>query len=196
MVNSTTFTYAKSVFHFLFRIPSDIVFLLAIVISVYLVSRQFRKVNPTTSYSVLRICYVFLFPFVGAILFSFLNVFVITKNFGETEGTIKKAVIAALAPGIAIPLTAIAKYLALRESWEFIPSDRTFVLCYFIRGGAITVYRKMQSGFQNIWTFVGLSQLHGVSNVSSNATLNIRIKIWKCIVKCFNRLCCGPILQF
>ena len=170
-------------------------FLLAIVISVYLVSRKFRRVNPTISCSVLRMTFVLSFPFVGACLFSYIIVFVIIKNFGETEGRIKKAVIAALTPGIAIPLTAIVKYLVQRESWEFIPSNRAFALCYFIRGGAIALYRTMQSGFQNIWIFTGLSLLHGVSNVLSKATLNIRIKLWKHIVKCFNRSCCTPTLE-
>ena len=150
---------------------------------------------PTKSCSVLKISFVISFPFVGACLFSYLIVFVIIKNFKETEERTKKAVIAALTPRIANPLTAIVKYLVLKESWEFIPSGRAFTLCYFIRGGAITVYQTMQSDFQNIWIFTGLSLLHGVSNVLSKATLNIRIKLWKRIVKCFNRSCCGPILQ-
>ena len=74
-------------------------------------------------------------------------------------------------------------------------SGRAFVLCYFIRGGSILLYRTMQAGFQNIWLFIGLSLLHGVSNVLSKGTLNIRIKIWKSFVKFYNRSCCGPRLK-
>ena len=58
-----------------------------------------------------------------------------------------------------------------------IAADKAYALCYFLRGGAIGLYRKMQSDFQNIWLFVGLSLLHDVSNVLSKATLNLRIKI-------------------
>ena len=59
----------------------------------------------------------------------------------------------------------------------------------------IILYRTMQSGFQNIWLFIALSLLHGVSNVLSKGTLNIRIKIWTFIIKCYNRTCCGPRLE-
>jgi hypothetical protein len=67
-------------------------------------------------------------------------------------------------------------------------------LCYFIRGCSIVVYRTMQSRFQNIWLFIGLSLLHGVSNVLSKATLKWRIQIWKFFIKFYNRSCCGPRL--
>ena len=54
----------------------------------------------------------------------------------------------------------------------------------------------MQSGLQNIWLFIGLSLLHGVSNVLSKATLDLRIKIWMFFVECYNRTCsCGPGLK-
>ena len=103
--------------------------------------------------------------------------------------------IAALTPGTFLPVTATVKYLLLRKSSEMITADRAFVLCYFVRGTSIALYRTMQSGFQNIWLFIGLSLLNGVSNVLSKATLNFRIRIWKLFIKCFNRTCCGPRLE-
>ena len=36
--------------------------------------------------------------------------------------------------------------------------------------------------------------LHGVSNVLSKATLNLRIKLWTSFIKCYNRICFGPTL--
>ena len=119
----------------------------------------------------------------------------IIKYFKETEGKFKKAVIATLMPGLLFPLTAIAKYVVLRKSSEIITPDRAFVLCYFFRGAAIMLYRTMQSDFQNIWLFISLSLLHGVSNVLSKATLNLRIKMWKTFMKCINNTCCGVRLQ-
>ena len=94
-----------------------------------------------------------------------------------------------------MPVTAIAKYIVLRKSSEIVAPDRAFVLCYFIRGGTITLYRNMQSDFQNIWLLIGLSLLHGVSNILSKATLELRIKIWTFFVECYNRTCCGPRLK-
>ena len=93
------------------------------------------------------------------------------------------------------PLTATVKYFALRKSSEIIASDRTFVLCYFLGGGSIVLYRTMQSGFHDIRIFVGLSLLHGVSNVLSKATLNFRIKLWAFLIRCLNRMCCGSRLE-
>ena len=137
-----------------------------------------------------RILFILSFSFLSICLLAFTYVYVIVEYFTATEGKIKKAAIAALTPGITIPLTAIAKYIVLRKSTQIIAADRAFLLCYCLRSGSIVLYRTMQSGFQNIWLFVGLSVLHGVSNVLSKATLNFRIKMWTLFVKAFNRTSC------
>ena len=131
------------------------------------------------------------FSFLGICLVAFTYAYVIVEYFTATEGKIKKAIIAALTPGITIPVTTIAKYIVVRKSTQIIAPDRAFLLCYCLRGGSIVLYRTMQSGFQNIWLFIGLSLLHGVSNVLSKATLSFRIKVWKFLVQAFNRtICC------
>ena len=170
-------------------------FILSIVCGAYLVARKFKKVNPATSYSLFHIVFILSFAFLGSSLIAYIYTYIIIKDFKETEGKVKKAIIAALTPGIFFPVTAIAKYLALRKSSEIITPDRAFVLCYFLRGASIVLYRTMQSDFQNIWLFIGLSLLHGVSNVLSKATLNFRIKMWKFFIKCLNNTCCGPRLE-
>ena len=180
---------------FFFRLPGNALFIFSILCGAYLVARKFKKVNPATSYGAFRISVILSFAFLGCCLVSFTYRYIIIKYFEETKGRIKKAVIAALTPGLYLPLTAIAKYLVLRKSSEIISPDRAYVLCYFLRGGMIIPYRTMQSGFQNIWLFIGLSLLHGVSNVLSKGTLNIRIKIWTFIIRCYNRTCCGPRLE-
>ena len=136
------------------------------------------------------------FAFLGICLLAYIYSYVIIRYFTSSESKIKRAIIAALTPGITIPVTAISKYIVLRKSTQIIASDRAFLLCSFLRGGAITLYRTMQSGFQNIWLFIGLSLLHGVSNVLSKATLNFRIKIWALLVKYFNKTsCCRAKLE-
>ena len=182
-------------FLFFTRLPTHILLKFAIVYGSHLVARKFKKVNSATTCSMWRIFFVLSFTFLLSCLLSYIIYFIIIKEFRKATGRINKAIIAALAPGITIPLTAISKYLALRMSSEFITLDRAFVLCYFIRGASIVVYRTMQSGFKDIWIYIGLSLLHGVSNVLSKATLNIRIKIWSCIIECFNKTCCGPRLE-
>ena len=169
-------------------------YLVSIICGACFAARKFKKVNPETSYSVSHIFFVLSFGFLGSSLLSIVHWFMIMKYFRESEGKVKKAIIATLTPGIIFPLTAIVKYLALRKSSEIIAADRAFVLCYFLRGASIGLYRSMQSGFQDIRVFVGLSLLHGVSNVLSKATLNFRIKLWTFLIRCLNRMCCGSRL--
>ena len=142
----------------------------------------------------LRILLILSFVYVGSCLISYIYTFIIIKYFRQTKGKIKRAIVAATTPAIFFPMTAIVKYLALRKTSEIIPPDRSFVLCYFLRSASIVLYRTMQSGLQDIWLFIGLSLLHGVSNVLSKATLNLRIKLWMSFMKYFNRICCGPTL--
>ena len=170
-------------------------FVLFIICGGYFGARKFKKVNPETSYSVFHIFFVLSFAFLGSSLFAFVYSYIIIKYFRESERKINKAIIAALTPGIIFPLTAIVKYLALRKSSEIIASDRAFVICYGLRGASTVLYRTMQSGFHDIRLFVGLSLLHGVSNVLSKSTLNFRIKLWKFLIRCLNRMCCGSRLK-
>ena len=173
----------------------NILFIISIFCGAFLVTRKFKKVNPTTTYGFFHIFFTLSFAFFCSCLISFLYTYMIIKYFKETDGRFKKAIIAALTPGLLFPLTAIVKYVVLRKSSEIITPDRAFVLCYFIRGASIMLYRTMQSDFKNIWLFISLSLLHGVSNVLSKATLNFRIKMWRTFMTCINNTCCGVRLQ-
>ena len=120
--------------------------------------------------------------------------YVIIVQFNKATDT-TKTVITALSPGMVVLPTAVAKFLVLRKSSEIIPLDRAFVLCYFLRCAAVLLFRTMQADFQNIWIFIGLSLVHGFSNVFTKATLKIRIKIWKYFIKCMNKTRCGARLK-
>ena len=170
-------------------------FVLTLLICVYLVVRKFRQVNPTTDLSFGQIFFCLSFTFIACTVLAYIYTYVIVAYFIETKNKIKKALIAALAPGLVLLPTAIGKYLVLRRSLGLFPIDKAFVICYFLRGGAIGLYRTMQSDFQNIWLFIGLSLLHGVSNVLSKATLGLRIKMWKFFIACANKTRCGATLS-
>ncbi len=167
----------------------------SILCGAYLVARKFKKVYPATSYSAYRIAFILSFTTFGSCLLAFMYTYIIVKYFRETEDKFKKTIIAALTPGLMFPVTAFAKYIAVRKTSEIINPERSFVLCFFLRGCSIILYRSMQSNFQNLWLFIGLSLLHGISNVLSKATLNFRIKVWKLFIKCYNTACCGPKLK-
>ena len=158
-------------------------------------TRKFKEVNPTTTYGFFHIFFTLFFAFFASSCLCYFFTHILIKYFKETDSKFKKVAIAALTPGILLPVTAIAKYLVLRKSSQIIEPDRAFAFCYFMRGAAIILYRTMQSDFQNIWLFIGLSLLHGVSNVLSKATLNLRIKIWQMLIEWLNNSCCGIRLQ-
>ena len=134
-----------TVFFSFFRLPTDSLFLCHIIFGSYVVAHKFKKVNPTVSYSVFRISFTLAFTFLASCFLSYIYVFVIIQKFVKTENRIKKAIIAAITPGITFPITAMGKYLnLLRKSSEIVSPDRAFVLCYLLRGGSIVLYRTMQ----------------------------------------------------
>ena len=94
-----------------------------------------------------------------------------------------------------LPFIAITKYIILRKGLNIITPERRFVLCYPLAGGSIVLYRTMQSGFNNIWLFVGLSLLHGVLNVLIDATQSFRTKMWSFFIKRLSNTCCVPRLE-
>ena len=83
-----------------FRLPHDVAFVLSIIIGAYLVARKFKKVNPTTSYSLFHIFFILSFAFLATCLTAFVYTYIVIKYFDETEGKVKKAVIAGLTPGL------------------------------------------------------------------------------------------------
>jgi hypothetical protein len=100
--------------------------------------------------------------------------------------------LAALTPVIIFPFIAISKYIVLEKSFGIITPDRAFVLCYCFSGASTMLYRTMQAGFGNVWLFIGLSLLHGVSKVLNKATLGCRKKMWTFFIRRLKD-CCAPI---
>ena len=158
----------------------------SIVCCAYLVARKFTKVNPTLCHSVFRIFVILRLPFIGSILIADTYTFVVIKYFKESEG-MKKTIIAALTPTMILPFTAITKYVILRTSLNIFTPDRWFVLCHPLSGGSIVLYRTMQSGFNKIWLFIGLSLLHGVLNVLIEGTQSFRTKLWSFFIKRYKK---------
>jgi hypothetical protein len=80
--------------------------------------------------------------------------------------------------------------MALWRTSEIIEPERSFVLVYFTRAIFITLYRVMQADFENIWLFVGLSLLSGVSSLLKTVTIGIREKVWARVIWFMNKTCC------
>jgi hypothetical protein len=101
-----------------------------------------------------------------------------------------KFILAILTPTLALVPTTICKHMALWRTSGIIEPEQSFALVYFIRATFITLYRIMQSDFKNIWLFVGLSLLSGVSSLLKTATVAIREKVWARVIRFLNRTCC------
>ena len=158
-------------------------------------ARKFKLLHPFTSYSRFHIVMVISLDFVAGLAIALNYRYFVVPFFNKLEDGINKAIMAAIAPGTALIPTAVCKYLALKQSSEMIRPNRSFFLAYFLRGAAISLYRIMQADFKSISLFVGLSLLHGFSNVLSKATEKLREKMWLRFIACLRKTFCGRRLE-
>ena len=187
--------YLFFLLQFLYRYPAVILYVVGIFYSSIVVARKFRKVHPSTVYSTFHITFVISFSFAAGLSTAAVYRYFIVPHYNKLENKLNKAMFAAITPAVALIPTAICKYLALRQSSEMIQPDRSFLLAYFLRGYSITLYRIMQANFNNILPFIGLSLLHGLSNVFSKATERLRDKMWTVLIARLRRTCCCRRLQ-
>ncbi|CAB4033022.1 Hypothetical predicted protein [Paramuricea clavata] len=116
--------------------------------------------------------------------------YAIVKWFNSLDNVLYRFILAILTPTLALVPTTICRHMALWRTSEIIEPERSFALVYFIRASFITLYRIMQANFKNIWLFVGLSLLSGVSSLLKTATVGIREKVWARVIRFLNRTCC------
>ena len=174
----------------LYRYPAAILYVVGIFYSSIVVARKFREAHPSTVYSNFHITFVISFSFAAGLSTGFIYRYFIVPHFNKLEDKMSKAIVAAITPVVALIPTAICKYLALRQSSEMIQPDRSFLLAYFLRGATIGLYRIMQADFKSMSLFIGLSLLHGISNVFSKATEGLREKMWTILTAYLRRTCC------
>ena len=170
-------------------------FLIGIIWSSILVARKFKLLHPFTSYSRFHIVIVVSLNLVALFPIAMIYKHLILPYFNKLEDEISKAMMAAITPAVVLIPTAVCKYLALKQSSEMIQPDRSFFLAYFLRGAAIALYRIMQADFKSISLFVGLSLLHGCSNVLSKATEKLMEKMWLRLIACLRKTFCGRRLE-
>ena len=115
--------------------------------------------------------------------------YAIVEWFNSLDNVLYKFIMSILTPTLALP-TSICRHMALWRTAEIIEPERSFALVYFMRAGFITLYPIMQADFKNVWLFVGLSILSGISSVLKATTVGIRQRIWPRLIKFFNKTCC------
>ena len=170
-------------------------FFVGIIWSSILVARKFKLLHPFTSYSRFHIVIVISLNFIAAFPIVMIYRHLILPYFNKLEDEISKAIMAAITPAVVLIPTAVCKYFVLKQSSEMIQPDRSFFLAYFLRGGSIVLYRIMQADFKSISLFVGLSLLHGFSNVLSEATEKLREKMWIRLIACLRKTFCCTRLE-
>jgi hypothetical protein len=157
-----------------------------------IVVRNIRKNQPTVSYSGPHIFSVLVVPVLSTSVMALFYKYAVVKWFMSLHNVLYKFILAILTPTLALVPTTICRHMAWRTS-EIIEPERSFALVYFIRAMFITLYRIMQSDFKNIWLFVGLSFLSGVSSLLKTATVGIREKVWARVIRFLNRTCCARL---
>ena len=156
-------------------------------------ARKIRQNHPTVSYSSYHIFLVVTVPYLSSAAMSAFYRFVVINWFSSLDNVLYRFILAILTPTLALVPTAICRHMALWRTSEIIEPERSFALVYFIRAGFITLYRIMQANFGNIWLFVGLSFISGVSSFLRTATIGIRVKVWARVIRFLNERCCARL---
>ncbi|CAB3985935.1 Hypothetical predicted protein [Paramuricea clavata] len=155
-----------------------------------IVVRKIRQSHPTVSYSDRHIFTTVAVPFLSTFAMAMFYNYAVVKWFNSLDNVLYRFILAMLTPTLALMPTAICKHMALWRTSEIIEPERSWALVYFIRAIFITLYRIMQADFENIWLFVGLSILSGVSSLLKTTTVGIREKVWARVIRFLNRTCC------
>ncbi len=170
-----------------------LIFAVAIFWESAIVVRKIRQNHSTVSYSGCHIFLVVTVPYLSSFGIGVFYKYAVVKWFNSLDNVLYRFLLAILTPTLALVPTAICRHMALWRTSEIIEPERSFALVYFIRGGFITLYRIMQANFRNIWLFVGLSFISGVSSFLRSATIGIRVKVWARVIRFLNERCCARL---
>ncbi len=170
-----------------------LIFAVAIFWEIAIVVRKIRQNHPTVSYSGYHIFLVVTVPYLSSFGMAVFHRYAVIKWFNSLDNVLYRFILAILTPTLALVPTAICRHLALWRTSEIIEPERSFALVYFIRAAFITLYRIMQANFGNIWFFVGLSFISGVSSFLRTVTIGIRVKVWSRVIRFLNKRCCARL---
>ena len=174
-----------------YNVPPILIFAVATSWESAIVVRNIRQNHPTVSYSGRHIFSALAVPLLSTLAMAAFYKHAVVKWFNSLRhNVLYKFILAILTSILALVPTTICRHMALWRTSEIIEPERSFALVYFIRATFITLYRIMQSDFKNIWLFVGLSLLSGVSSLLKTATVGIREKVWARVIRFLNRTCC------
>ena len=178
-----------------YLVPGNVLFAANLIVGCLVVVRKVREAHPTVSYSDIQIMSVISVEFLTSFAIAMYYRCAAVPLFNSLNNETYKFIVATFTPLLTLLPTAICRHMALWRSSEIIEPQRSFVLVYFMRGSAITLYRIMQADFKNIWLFIGLSLFSGVSCVLRTATVNLRHRIWAIIIKLLKKTCCASLRQ-
>jgi general stress protein CsbA len=173
-----------------YRVPGNVMFAIGVIWGCAIVLRKIKHNKPTISYSDCHIFTVVSFPLLSSFAMAMFYRYAIIRWFNSLDNVFYKFIIAMLTPTAALVPTALCRHIALWRASEIVEPERSFTLVYFMRAGFIVLYRIMQTEFKNIWLFVGLSILSGVSSVLKITAVSTRRRIWARVIKFLNKICC------
>ncbi|CAB3983266.1 Hypothetical predicted protein [Paramuricea clavata] len=173
-----------------YNVPGNLLFPVASLWEYAIVVRNIRQNHQTVSYSGGHIFTVLAVPVLSTLAMAVFYKYAVVNWFISLDNVLYKFILAVLTPTLALVPTTICRHMALWRTSEIIEPERSFALVYFIRAMFITLYRIMQADFENIWLFVGLSLLSGVSSLLKTATVGIRENAWARVIRFLNKTCC------
>ena len=171
-----------------YRYTGNVVFLLGVIYTGYIVSKKICYLKPADGFTKRRVFKILTTQyFVGSIIVMLFRYLAIPWFISE-ENEITKGLIAVTVHLSVITLNIINKQDALRSS-KFVKPGRNFVVMSFTTGVNILVFRIMQADVKNINIFIALSIYRGLVQILLTATEKLRERILNAICRYF-KICC------
>ena len=166
-----------------YRYPCNVLFLMCIISSSYLLARKIRSVRSSVATSTFNIAFIISNNFITGFACGMAYRYSVVPRYVSEKDEVVKVIIAALTPVVALIPTGISKYCVLRHSSAVIQEDRSFLLCYYTHGISIALYRIMQADLKSFSLFILFSVIHGSLNVVAKATETYWLKKWTNLIK-------------
>ena len=172
-----------------YRYTGNVVFLLGVTYTGYVVSKKICACRPRDGLKKLGLFKIFTAQyFLGCIIALSYRYLTIPWFISERNETMK-AIIAVIVHLPVIVVNIINEKVALSTS-QFVRPGRNFVFISFITGVSTLGFRVMQADVKNINIFIALSVFRSAVQILLTATEKLRERILRTVGRHFRRCCC------
>jgi hypothetical protein len=172
-----------------YRYTGNVVFLIGVVYTGYIVSKKISACPLTVGLKKFRLFKIFTTQYFLGCIIGYLYRYLTIPWFISERDETTKAIIAAIVPLPVITLNVINAGVAVSSS-KFVRPGRKFIFISFTTGVSILVFRIMQADVKSINIFTALCVCRGVAQILLVATEKLRSRLLNAVCRYFKRCCC------